>query len=54
MANGSEVPIMGSASFKVGLSPSLEVELEDVAVQQNRNCSALLGIDVLKGHSGTL
>ena len=31
-ANGSEVPIVGSASFKARLSPSLEVELDDVAV----------------------
>ena len=46
-ANGSEVPIVGSASFKVRLSPSLELELEDVAVQQNNNCLALLGVDKL-------
>ena len=31
-ANGLEVPIVGSASFKARLSPSLEVELDDVAV----------------------
>ena len=33
VANGLEVPIMGSASFKVRLSPSLELELKDVVVQ---------------------
>ena len=53
-ANGSEVPIVGSASFRVRLSPSLELELEDVAVQQNSNCSALLGVDVLQGRVGVL
>ena len=46
-ANGSEVPIVGSASFRVRLSPSLEVDLDGVAVQQNNSCSALLGMDVL-------
>ena len=54
VANGSKVPIVGSASFKVRLSPSLELELEDVAVQQNNNCSALLGVDVLQGRIGVL
>ena len=54
VANGSEVPIMGLASFKVRLSPSLELELEDVALQQNSNCSALLGVDVLQGRIGVL
>ena len=45
---------MGLASFKVRLSPSLELELEDVAVQQNSNCLALLGVDVLQGRIGML
>ena len=53
-ANGSEVPIMGSASFKVRLSPSLKLELEDVVVQQNSNCLALLGEDILQGRIGML
>ena len=38
VANGSEVPIVASASLKVRLSPSLELKLEDVVVQQNSNC----------------
>ena len=32
----------------------LELELEDVAVQQNSNCLALLGVDVLQGRFGVL
>ena len=48
------MPIVGSASFKVRLSPLLELELEDVAVQQNSNCLALLGVDVLQGRIGML
>ena len=46
-ANGSSIPIIGTASFKIRLSPSLELELEGVAVQGGSTYNALLGMDVL-------
>ena len=41
-------PSWDRPASKSDSAPSLELELEDVVVQQNSNCSALLGVDVLQ------
>ena len=54
-ANGTAISITGTASFTLRLSPSLEIDLADVAVQDCGDYySALLGMDVLSGRKGVL
>ena len=54
-ANGQPLNIVGTASFTIRLSPSLEMDLEGVIVHDvHRSCVALMGMDLLNGRKGVL
>ena len=53
-ANGTPLAVVGSVSFTVCLSPTLEMDLEGVAVQELEGYLAFLGTDVLIGKAGIL
>ena len=52
-ANGQPLNMVGTALFTVRLSPSLEIDLEGVAVHDvPGSCLALIGMDLLNGQKG--
>ena len=54
-ANGQPLNIVGTASFTIRLSPSLEMDLEGIAVHgMQGSCAALIGMDLLNGRKGVL
>ena len=49
-ANGQPLNVVGTASFTIRLSPSLEIDLEGVTVHDVQgSCAALIGMDLLNG-----
>ena len=54
-ANGQPLNIVGTASFTIRLSPSLEMDLEGVTVHGVQgSCAALIGMDLLNGRKEVL
>ena len=54
-ANGQPLNVVGTASFTIRLSPSLEIDLEGVTVHDVQgSCAALIGMDLLNGQKGVL
>ena len=53
--NGQPLNVVGTASFTIRLSPSLEMDLEGVTVHDVQgSCVALIGMDLLNGQKGVL
>ena len=49
-ANGHPLNLVGTASFTVKFSPSLEIDLEGVIVHDVQgSCAVLIGMDLLNG-----
>ena len=54
-ANGQPLNVVGTASFTIRLSPSLEMDLEGITVHDVQgSCAALIGMDLLNGWKGVL
>ena len=54
-ANGQPLNVVGTASFTIRLSPSLEMDLEGITVHDIQgSCKALIGMDMLNGRKGVL
>ena len=50
VANGLPLKVVGTASFTIRLSLSLEIDLEGVTVHDvQRSCAVLIGMDLLNG-----
>ncbi len=53
-AAGHDVEVLGTTSFNLQLSPTLEVDLANVVVSEGEFYQCLLGMDILAGKPGTL
>ena len=51
-ANNLKLQITGTTSFLLQLTPTLELEVTNVAVQKGSFYSGLLGCDILQGVNG--
>ena len=53
-AAGQAIEVIGTTSFTAQLSPSLEIDVTDVAVSNGTFYQCLMGCDMLRGKSGIL
>ena len=53
-ASGSKVQIVGTTSFTVQLTPTLELDVAEVVVSDGDFYQCLLGMDILAGKPGVL